>query len=50
MQKSESAEDWWTGRLNGEQGVFPGKSCHETINSVLTAESRQLCAGDLGVD
>ncbi|KAF9535786.1 hypothetical protein CPB83DRAFT_754324 [Crepidotus variabilis] len=25
IQKSESAEDWWTGRLNGVQGVFPGK-------------------------
>jgi len=24
VQKSESAEDWWTGRLNGQQGVFPG--------------------------
>jgi amphiphysin len=26
VEKTESAEDWWTGRLNGQQGVFPGKS------------------------
>ncbi|KAF9243760.1 hypothetical protein BU15DRAFT_86204 [Melanogaster broomeanus] len=24
VTKTESQEDWWTGRLNGEQGVFPG--------------------------
>ncbi|KAG1889320.1 hypothetical protein F4604DRAFT_835548 [Suillus subluteus] len=24
MTKTESQEDWWTGRLNGNQGVFPG--------------------------
>ncbi|PPQ95640.1 hypothetical protein CVT26_008669 [Gymnopilus dilepis] len=24
VEKTESAEDWWTGRLNGVQGVFPG--------------------------
>ncbi|KAF9229699.1 BAR-domain-containing protein [Gyrodon lividus] len=24
MTKTESQEDWWTGRLNGVQGVFPG--------------------------
>lgn len=26
VEKTESAEDWWTGRLNGVQGVFPGMS------------------------
>jgi len=25
VERSASAEDWWTGRLNGQQGVFPGK-------------------------
>ena len=25
VQKSDSTEDWWTGKLNGRQGVFPGK-------------------------
>lgn len=25
VQKSESTEDWWTGKLDGRQGVFPGK-------------------------
>ena len=25
VEKSDSTEDWWTGRLNGKQGVFPGE-------------------------
>lgn len=24
IEQTESAEDWWTGRLNGQQGIFPG--------------------------
>jgi amphiphysin len=24
IERSESQDDWWTGRLNGQQGVFPG--------------------------
>ncbi|KAG8926158.1 hypothetical protein FRC02_009174 [Tulasnella sp. 418] len=24
IERSDSAEDWWTGKLNGQQGVFPG--------------------------
>ncbi|KAG8897701.1 hypothetical protein FRB99_007980, partial [Tulasnella sp. 403] len=24
VERSDSAEDWWTGKLNGKQGVFPG--------------------------
>ena len=24
VERTESQEDWWTGRLNGRQGVFPG--------------------------
>jgi len=24
VERSESVEDWWTGRLNGRTGVFPG--------------------------
>jgi len=24
VERSESAEDWWTGRLDGRTGVFPG--------------------------
>ncbi|KDR85224.1 hypothetical protein GALMADRAFT_233945 [Galerina marginata CBS 339.88] len=30
VEKTESAEDWWTGRLNGVQGVFPGNYVQET--------------------
>jgi amphiphysin len=25
VEKTASSEDWWTGKLNGVQGVFPGK-------------------------
>jgi len=24
LEKTNSSEDWWTGRLNGQKGVFPG--------------------------
>ena len=24
VEKTGSADDWWTGKLNGQQGVFPG--------------------------
>ncbi|KAL0581405.1 BAR adaptor protein Hob1 [Marasmius crinis-equi] len=30
VEKTTSAEDWWTGRLNGQQGVFPGNYVQET--------------------
>ncbi|KAK7029701.1 BAR adaptor protein Hob1 [Paramarasmius palmivorus] len=30
VEKTGSAEDWWTGRLNGQQGVFPGNYVQET--------------------
>ena len=25
VKKTDSQEDWWTGRLNGQEGVFPGE-------------------------
>ena len=25
IEKTASSEDWWTGKLNGVQGVFPGR-------------------------
>ena len=25
VERTGSSEDWWTGKLNGKQGVFPGK-------------------------
>lgn len=24
VERTDSAEDWWTGKLNGRQGIFPG--------------------------
>ncbi|EEB94593.1 hypothetical protein MPER_06566 [Moniliophthora perniciosa FA553] len=30
MEKTASAEDWWTGRLNGQVGSFPGNYVQET--------------------
>jgi len=29
VQKTESSEDWWTGRVNGQEGVFPGNYVQE---------------------
>lgn len=26
VKKTDSAEDWWTGKANGNEGVFPGTS------------------------
>ncbi|EAU92940.1 Hob1p [Coprinopsis cinerea okayama7 len=29
VKKTESQEDWWTGRLNGQEGIFPGNYVQE---------------------
>ncbi|KAG6869040.1 hypothetical protein C0993_004713 [Termitomyces sp. T159_Od127] len=29
VERTASTEDWWTGRLNGQQGVFPGNYVQE---------------------
>lgn len=26
VRKTDSSEDWWTGKLHGQEGVFPGQS------------------------
>jgi len=31
VRRSDSAEDWWTGKLNGVEGVFPGVSYLRSI-------------------
>ncbi|KAH8120689.1 BAR-domain-containing protein [Phellopilus nigrolimitatus] len=30
VKRTESSEDWWTGRLNGREGVFPGNYVQDT--------------------
>ncbi|KAF4584519.1 hypothetical protein EYR40_004513 [Pleurotus pulmonarius] len=30
VQRTASSEDWWTGKLNGQQGVFPGNYVQDT--------------------
>ena len=34
VERTDSTEDWWTGKLNGRQGVFPGAP----LSSVLSKE------------
>ncbi|TFK40932.1 hypothetical protein BDQ12DRAFT_646537 [Crucibulum laeve] len=30
VERTASSEDWWTGRINGQQGVFPGNYVQDT--------------------
>ncbi|KAI0757511.1 BAR-domain-containing protein [Daedaleopsis nitida] len=30
VERTDSTEDWWTGKLNGRQGVFPGNYVQDT--------------------
>ena len=36
VKKTDSQEDWWTGRLNGQEGIFPGKKMFIRRVLVLT--------------
>ncbi|THH13196.1 hypothetical protein EW146_g6994 [Bondarzewia mesenterica] len=50
VERTESSEDWWTGRLDGRQGVFPGKPRSlVTIGLCMFTPSvhRELRAGGL---
>jgi amphiphysin len=31
VERSTSTEDWWTGRLDGRTGVFPGMLLHSSL-------------------
>ena len=41
VERTQSSEDWWTGKLNGKQGVFPGECFFQATvyNAPLTARS-----------
>lgn len=52
VERTESAEDWWTGRLNGQQGVFPGMSSFHIFWLTFNIECvllivRKLCTRHL---
>jgi SH3 domain len=52
VEKTESAEDWWTGKLNGQQGVFPGMSSFHILSLTFNTEwvrliVRKLCTRHL---
>ena len=35
VERTGSTEDWWTGRLNGVQGVFPGMCIFSPVDEWL---------------
>ncbi|KAF5312743.1 hypothetical protein D9619_003107 [Psilocybe cf. subviscida] len=41
VEKTDSAEDWWTGKLNGVQGVFPVISRRALMSGVHKSSSPQ---------
>ena len=47
VERTQSTEDWWTGRINGRQGVFPGVYPCQSVCRVRPADvpRRQLCPG-----
>lgn len=47
VEKSASSEDWWTGKLNGQQGVFPGKRVAVASSHKSYICARELCPGIL---
>ena len=38
VEKTGSVEDWWTGKLNGQQGVFPGMSSFHNFSFTFNTE------------
>lgn len=44
VERSDSAEDWWTGKLRGQQGVFPGTpvACSMVSSNTSTGNYVQL--------
>jgi hypothetical protein len=41
VERTGSAEDWWTGRLDGRTGVFPGE-CQFSLLSILDVVNRHV--------
>lgn len=51
VQRTASSEDWWTGKVNGRQGVFPGEASRglhsDRAVSSFDFSFRQLRAGSM---
>jgi len=47
VERTESAEDWWTGRLDGRTGVFPGEceTPQERVDSTDVGKELQVDPG-----
>jgi amphiphysin len=48
LSRTQNENEWWTGRLNGKEGQFPGKCYAGSLAkflplSYLTVWPRQLC-------
>ena len=45
VQRTADTNDWWTGRLNGRQGIFPGKKEGWGGSNGLVGK-RRVCNGE----
>jgi amphiphysin len=49
VQRTSNENEWWTGKVNGRQGQFPGKSIILEPDDMLTSDLRKLCPSELAV-
>ena len=47
VERTDSAEDWWTGRLNGQQGVFPGTCLPAALHETRSLNCRSMLRREL---
>jgi amphiphysin len=41
IERTDSSEDWWTGRLDGRTGVFPG-GCQRSLSRLCLITTLRL--------